>query len=382
MRVLIAAGFIGKYGESDGVVTTYQNLLPRFIKAGDEVDLVAYGNEDSCEEYGPVRVIVHKPRIPLQVDPIRWIDGAVIQTGWLRELANRRYDVVQSSTPDTLGLWAYKLARKQNTPLLLLYHTALDQYAEIRFQKIFGNGAGKAIGLCVNRWLNWYYNQADLVLAPSKAIKEELEKTIMPVVGILSRGVNADKFHPRFRNRNGSKIQAIYVGRVAPEKNLKLLVDLFAKRTDVELVVVGDGPYLEEMKEKLPNSTFTGRLIGEDLSSAYANADFFIFPSKTDTLGNVVNEAMSSGIPAIVSDTGGPKELVNDGITGYIAKTDTDFEDSVNRFVNDTSLRKTMGLAARKSAELRSWDSIYSQLRKYHEDIHSLQTTLACCKDM
>lgn len=226
----------------------------------------------------------------------------------------------------------------------------------------------------MSKYMNWYYNQCDLILAPSRHTMEELRPKFKPEVAVLSRGVSTEKFNPRYRTRTDARTKALYVGRVAPEKNLSVLVDIFKNRSDVDLVVVGDGPYLQEMKTALPNAEFLGKVTGEQLSQAYANGDFFVFPSRTDTLGNCVLEAMSSGLPVIVSDAMGPKELVKQGETGFITTSNEDFSRSVNTLATDSGRRQRMGQAALASAKLRSWDEIFHQLTGYYDSLTHKQT--------
>ncbi len=369
MRILIAAGFLGGYGEADGVVTTYNSLLPYFEQSDLEVDFVAYGHENAREHRGNVRIIYHKPRIPAQIDPIRWIDLGFHSSSTARELAREHYDIIQSSTPETLGLWANMEAKRRKIPLLLIYHTALEQYAEIRFTKFAGPVVGKVVGNLMDRWLHWYFEQADLILAPSEYNRKELTDLFKPPIDILARGIDMEKFNRKHRTRTNGKLRGLYVGRVVPEKNLQLLIDIFGKRDDVELMIVGGGLYLDEMKRLMPNALYTGLITGQPLLEAYANADFFVFPSRTDTFGNVVLEGYSSGLPAVVTDAMGPKELVREGVTGFIAKNDKEFADAVERLIQDRELLGRMSAAALEEAKLWTWEAIFNRLYAYYEQL-------------
>ena len=370
MRVLITVGFLGHFGETDGVVTTYRNLLPFFERGGPEVDVLAYGLEDRTEVRGPVRLHVCRPRLPVRVDPRRWVDLAFALTPLARELARTPYTIVQSSTPDPMGLWARSVARRQRCPFVAVYHTALDQYAAIRGTRAAGALVGRAMGATMEAWMRRYYGSADLILAPSESVRAELASRLHPPVAVLSRGVDSDMFRPDRRSASrDTRVRALYVGRVAPEKNLDLVARLFADRPDIDLTIVGDGPSTADLRTRLPQATFTGRLLGDALAEAYANADFFVFPSRTDTLGNVVLEAMASGLPVVVSDSMGPKELVRHGETGFIAATDADFAGAVDTLARDTARRLAMGTAARRFALTRSWESIFRQLLGYYDQV-------------
>jgi glycosyltransferase involved in cell wall biosynthesis len=164
-------------------------------------------------------------------------------------------------------------------------------------------------------------------------------------------------------------VTALYVGRVSEEKNLRLLARLFKSRSDVELMVVGDGPYRAEMESNLPGARFTGFLRGQDLSQAYASADFFVFPSETDTFGNVVLEAMSSGLPVLVSSGMGPKGLVTHGRNGFVCENEQEFNDRINLLVSNAELRLKMGREARAFALTQSWDNVFFDLFRVYTQI-------------
>lgn len=368
-RVLIAAANLGEFGETDGVVTTYQNLIPCFVRSGQKADFLAYGKEDKIEENGPVRIIIRKPRWPVKIDPSRWIDMSLSLFNSYRDVLEENYALVQSSTPCPMGLLVYKIARRSKCPFISVYHTALDKYVEIRVTKKVGSPLGKVSGSLMNGWLQWFNKRADMVLTPSHYVKGQVERFTDSRVEVLSRGVDPDMFSPEHRTRQDGKPRAIYVGRVAHEKDLQLLVDIFSREDKAELMVVGDGPFLEPMKEALPKGIFTGRLVGEDLRRAYADADFFVFPSKTDTLGNVVLEGMSSGLPAVVTDVMGPKELVEDGVTGFVTHSNKEFTEAVGALINDPERRREMSRAARESVKARTWEAIFERLAGYYREL-------------
>jgi glycosyltransferase involved in cell wall biosynthesis len=155
------------------------------------------------------------------------------------------------------------------------------------------------------------------------------------------------------------ELKFLYVGRLSREKNLELLADAFVSLTDSgsasNLILIGDGPYRKELEEKLKGYAvlFTGFLSGEELSQAYASADVFVFPSTTDTFGNVVLEAQASGLPVIVSDQGGPKELIKDGLSGFVVKANNAaaFADAMQFFIMDRQVAMRMGGQARRFIE-------------------------------
>src|SRR5207302_3254855 len=161
-------------------------------------------------------------------------------------------------------------------------------------------------------------------------------------------------FFEKFGAQNG-EVRLLYVGRISREKDLDILADAYRRLRDeglpVQLFVVGHGPYSEAFAQSLPEAVFTGYLRGKELATAYASADIFVFPSTTDTFGNVILEAQACGVPVIVSDSGGPKELVEDGMNGLITRSRDveDFARAIRALVTDPALRERMGRFARDS---------------------------------
>lgn len=224
----------------------------------------------------------------------------------------------------------------------------------------------------------WYYGQMDLVFAPSESTARELEARGIDSarLRVYPRGTDTQLFHPERRGTAlftryglGGETTLLYVGRVSKEKNLQLLADAFklvaSAVQNVRLVVVGDGPYLGEMREVLRGwpCTFTGYIQGAELSSVYASCDAFVFPSTSDTFGNVVLEAKASGLPVIVTDMGGPKENVIHGKTGLIVPGDDAhaLASAMRELVCDPEKRRQMGLAAREYAEARSFEQAFQE---------------------
>jgi glycosyltransferase involved in cell wall biosynthesis len=227
-------------------------------------------------------------------------------------------------------------------------------------------------------YLLWFYDQAGIVLTPSKYTANELAaKGVDPAkIRVVPGGVDIEKFHPDKADRikgseNGSepKRTILYVGRVSKEKNLPLLVRVFKDLVDmvdnIRLKVVGDGPYRTEMEKELIGlpCTFTGCLEGDKLSEAYASADLFVFPSVSDTFGSVVLEAQASGIPVIVSDMGGPRENMIHGKTGLVVNGNdgVGLLNAIVTLIREPEQLHSMGRAARLYAEDRSFDAAFER---------------------
>ncbi len=268
------------------------------------------------------------------------------------------------STPGPVGLAALGAARVLGLPTAGIYHTDFPEYVRILTED------GLMESLTWN-YMHWFYSQLDTVYVNSEHYRQcWIDRGIAPEkLKILPRGLDTGLFHPEKRKpdfwkkrglRDG-EVGALYVGRVSREKNLDLFAAacrrLLAAGVKVRPLIVGDGPYAAMMKELLPEGIYTGSLHKEELASAYASADFFVFPSTTDTFGNVVIEAQASGLPVIVSDIGGPKDLVEEGVDGRVTKgLDLDaLTSAVRQLVEDEELRKRMGVASRARVAERDW---------------------------
>ena len=192
------------------------------------------------------------------------------------------------------------------------------------------------------------------------------ERTRRPVF-LMQRGSDTVLFDPARRHRADSDFVLGYVGRVTPEKSVRLLVDIeraliAAGHGPYRFVIVGDGSERPWLEANLSRAEFPGVLKGEDLARAYANMDLFVFPSRTDTFGNVILEAHASGVPAVVTAGGGPKYLVESGINGFVASDDDAFIRAVLDLVGDPVLHRRMCGAARAHALTRSWDRVFEQV--------------------
>jgi glycosyltransferase involved in cell wall biosynthesis/predicted metal-dependent phosphoesterase TrpH len=281
------------------------------------------------------------------------------------------FTLIHAATPGPLGLTALAVARILKLPLVGTYHTAIPQYA----QALTGD---PDMAELMWRYVLWFYDQMDCVFVPSKAVAAELERRgLNPQrIQIFPRGVDTQRFHPAKRNGlldstpvGTCGIRLLYVGRLSKEKNLRLLVNvfrgLFEANQDVCLVVVGDGPYRPEMQKALEGTPclFTGYVEGDALAALYASCDLFVFPSTTDTFGNVVLEAQASGLPVVVTDSGGPQENLIPGETGLVVRADdrTGLSDALRFLISDPGRRKSMGCAARTYAETRSFDSAFNR---------------------
>lgn len=285
-----------------------------------------------------------------------------------RELDNFRPDLVHVVSPTLLGLYALKYAKKRNLKAVSSYHTNFISYFTYY-------GFSKKLEELGWGYLRWFYNQFMKTYVPSSVIVEELAGQGIKNTELWQRGVDIERFSPDFRSRelreslgvNGKPL-LLFVSRLVKEKDLDDLVAadriLRSKGYSYQLALAGDGPMKEELKHKLPEAVFPGFLSGKDLSRWYASADLFLFPSTTETFGNVVLEALASGLPSVVVDKGGVRDIVTDGQDGLIAKSNSpsDFSRKIESLLNNRETMVRMAREARVKAQNFCWSSINRRL--------------------
>jgi glycosyltransferase involved in cell wall biosynthesis len=251
-----------------------------------------------------------------------------------------------------------------------IYHTDFPQYVRILTQDNYMETLAWG-------YMQWFYSQLDVVYVNSEHYRQRwIERGIAPErLKLFPRGIDTTLFTPGSRNpgfwekygKKAGEIGLLYVGRISKEKNIDVAVAAVRKLSGegfpVRLLMVGDGPYLRELRHEAPEACFSGYLRSAELATAYASSDIFVFPSTTDTFGNVVLEAKAAGLPCVVSNRGGPCELVNDGVDGFITKAlDVgDFARVLRLLCKDPELRATMGREARNRVENRNWNNAFRQ---------------------
>jgi phosphatidylinositol alpha 1,6-mannosyltransferase len=301
----------------------------------------------------------------LRYDLFLWRHLGVVR----RALARFRPDVIHVTSPGEFGQIGAWLAHSLRIPLVASWHTNFHQFAARRLQKLLSflpEGPREGVTSWAERAalvpLLRFYRIARVTLAPTPSQVRWLEDAIGRPAFLMPRGVDCEQFHPRQRSVNDGVLRLGYVGRVTPEKRVRFLVDIeramvAAGHTNFSIVVVGDGNERAWLEQNLRHGVFTGVLRGQFLAEAYANMDLFVFPSRTDTYGNVVQEAAASGVPAIVTTHGGPQCLIVPGVTGFAAQNDQEFVDRILKLVAEPTRMRTMGAAARRNILAASWDT-------------------------
>jgi glycosyltransferase involved in cell wall biosynthesis len=293
-------------------------------------------------------------------------------------------DLIHITGPSEVGMLGAGLAYDMGLPLAASWHTNVHEYLARRsdwflrlLPKRHSDSAGQTIEDLAMAAAAKFYSVAQVLFAPNAELCALLERLTGRPCHLMQRGVDADLFHPEKRKRESEDRDQVlgFVGRLSIEKNVTLLAQVQQEleamgHRSFRFLIVGHGGGGEEawLRERLPRAEFAGVLRGEELSTAYANMDLLVFPSHTDTFGNVVLEALASGVPAIVTPDGGPKTIVRDGVTGRIAE-DVDFAKAVAGVLRNPEQHAEMRLAARSYALTMSWDSVFEGVYAAYEEM-------------
>jgi phosphatidylinositol alpha 1,6-mannosyltransferase len=306
----------------------------------------------------------------------------------VRTLNKFQPNIIHITGPSEIGMLGAALAHQMQVPLVASWHTNVHEYAARRsdwFLRLLPKESAARTAKKIEKLTLFaaarFYSLAKIMFAPNRELCELLEKATHRRCYLMQRGVDTDLFSPAHRTRPSTDEETVlgFVGRLSVEKNIALLATLRAQLLSqgisrFRFLIVGQGAEEAWLRENLPNAEFAGVLRGADLSRAYANMDLFVFPSHTDTFGNVVLEALASGVPAIVTPDGGPRYIVHDGETGVVA-TDENFADAVAGIMRDPTKHKAMRAKAREQALSASWDSVF-------EGVYAAYTTVLQRKEI
>jgi phosphatidylinositol alpha 1,6-mannosyltransferase len=284
-------------------------------------------------------------------------------------------DIIHLFSPALLSMSGMIAGRRRNLPVIANYQTDLPTYA-LHYGYHF-------LEQPTRDWLRYIHNGSHLSLVPSTYSLNQLQSWGYRRLRRWGRGVNGQRFSPAHRSdawrakllngRDPSSLICIYVGRLANEKRVDLLLEV-ARTPGVALTIIGDGALRDELEYRFvgTGTHFMGYLYGDDLAQAYASADAFMFTGPCETFGQVVQEAMASGLPAVVINQGGIVDLVTNGETGFLCEDDPDdFAAAARRLRDDIDLRTRMSENARHFARKRPWSAIMMQLEgHYQEALH------------
>jgi phosphatidylinositol alpha 1,6-mannosyltransferase len=297
-------------------------------------------------------------------------------------LARFQPDLIHITGPSEIGFLGVAIARHYDLPLAASWHTNVHEYAARRSDSFLrllpwsrSEAAGQTIEDLALAVATRFYAHADVLFAPNAGLCRILERAAERPCHLMPRGVDSVLFHPQKRSRRDDDREIVlgFVGRLSVEKNVAHLVEVQDQLDQSGLhafrfLIVGHGAQESWLREHLPRAEFTGVLRGEALASAYANMDLFVFPSHTDTFGNVVLEALSSGVPAVVTPDGGPCTIVRDGKTGRTV-TDAEFATAIAEILEDRTVHAKMRRAARSYALTASWDAVFGGVYAGYESV-------------
>lgn len=357
----------------DGIVTRLRYTIENLQRRGNQVLVVC--PDGGIKEYKGAQVY-GVSGFPLPLYPE--LKMALPRPAIGQVLEKFQPDVIHVVNPAVLGLAGIFYSKMLNIPLVASYHTHLPQYLQ-------HYGLGMLEGLL---WelLKVAHNQAALNLCTSTAMIEELTARGIERVYLWQRGVDTEIFHPRLASDHMRSLLSqnhpkspllLYVGRLSAEKEIERIKPILEAIPEARLALVGDGPHRANLEKYFAgtNTHFVGYLVGTELASAFASADAFIFPSRTETLGLVLLEAMAAGCPVVAASCGGIPDIVTDGVNGYLFSPEADESAAIAatiRLLENKQEREKIRQNARREAERWGWAAATCQLQDYYQKvIHS-----------
>jgi len=374
---LRVAYFPDSFHEVNGVAHTSRNFAAFARRTGLAMLCVRAGAKTQlCEPEGSVQALeLGRSPLAVQLERDLYFDPLFFRYSELISQTVRAFqpNVIHITGPSELGIFGAYFAWQLKVPLVASWHTNVHEYAARRMNWLtrhtgsIGGGIESAVEDSVLAITSRFYRLARVLYAPNPELCALLESRTHRPVHLMRRGVETGIFAPQQRTREPGDGRLVlgYVGRLSVEKNVALLPrvdqELRARGIVAEWLIVGHGSEEEKLRRSLPGVQLAGVLRGEALAEAYANMDVLVFPSHTDTFGNVVLEALASGVPAVVTPDGGPASIVQDGVTGRIAKDD-DFSAAIAGMLAAPESFQAMRVAARRYAMQCSWDSVFERV--------------------
>ncbi|RLI66112.1 MAG: glycosyltransferase family 1 protein [Promethearchaeia archaeon] len=367
MRFAIYSGTFKK--NQDGVARATYELVDSLLKRHHRILL---GAPMITPQKRKGLKLVEVPSIPFNFYPD--YRCALPSIKFYRELDEFQPDLIHIATPDLMGLLTLVYAKRRNIPVVFIHHTDFQSYMKY-FQVDW---------LVKTMWpaMVAVYNKALNVFAPTQQYVDLLQHKGVKHVDIWSRGIDRNQFNPKYRSQTlrkqwgaENKKVFLFVGRLVWYKGLRTFVRLyryFEDRLDKDIafVLAGDGPIRSHLEKSMPKAIFTGYLEGEALGKAYASSDVFLFPSTTETFGQVIQEALASGLPVIVSDKGGCQEIVKTSNGGIIvpSKNMTEWKRACEIMLTDAEQYHKFREAGLKYAKERSWEKVNGKLIEKYEN--------------
>ncbi|MEQ1947264.1 MAG: glycosyltransferase [Bryobacteraceae bacterium] len=384
MKAPRVAFFTDSLHEVNGVALTSREFVQFAQRTGREFLAVCAGPQDRMEQQGSVRTIeLGRSRAVLRLERDLSFDLLFYRYRAMlaRQLEAFAPDLIHITGPSHIGMLGAILAHQFKVPLVASWHTNVHEFAGRRLEQklqwldhqtrhsLIHCAQNVALSLSIR-----YYRLARLLFAPNPELVEMLACRTGRPVFLMHRGIDTTLFSPERRRRTTSEFVIGFVGRLSPEKNVRLFARIEdnlrqAGVRDYRFLIVGDGSEKHWLQQNLKQADLPGVLSGPRLAEAYAGMDAFVFPSETDTFGNVVLEAMASGVPVVVSNEGGPKFLVRSKVNGYIADGFQPFVDALMDLRTHSHSRQLLADGARATAMSFSWDSVFEGIYERYSTI-------------
>ncbi|MCW5877145.1 MAG: glycosyltransferase family 1 protein [Anaerolineales bacterium] len=353
----------------DGIVVTLTHLLSYLKEQGHES--IMFAPKGSVDSYADTEII---PRLSVQMPMYPELRVALPVARVEKELLKFAPDIIHLVNPTSLGLAGLRAARKHRIPVVASYHTDVPGFA--RRWKL-GFLANPIYG-----YYRWVHNQADLNLTPSEFTLNQLKDKGFERLAVWSGGVAVDRFHPenatpemreRLSGGQPEKPLVIFVSRLSREKRCDWLLPIAQQIPGVRIAIIGDGPDRPRLERLFAgtDTLFTGYLHGEELASAFASGDIFAFTGAEETYGNVVAEAMASGLPVVAPNSGGVTDLVEDGVTGFLYDPEdrAALLEGVRTLAADPELAARMGAAGQNKVRKYAWELTLEQLLQLYSNV-------------
>jgi glycosyltransferase involved in cell wall biosynthesis len=360
--------FADSFHEVNGVALTCRSLEDHARRHHYPMLSVHAGPRDSLTTAAPItRLELHPSRLGFSLEQDLRFDLLFARhlAPVSRALQDFQPDVVHITGPSHLGILGALLAYRHRLPLVASWHTNIHEYAARRLPSFAPRAARRAAESASLRLALRFYQLAARTLAPNAELVQLLSARTGRPCHLMRRGVDCEAFQPGLRQRDDDALVIGYVGRLSPEKSVRRLAELeqhleASGLDNFRIEIAGHGSERPWLRGNIARLRDHGVLRGKALARAYANFDIFAFPSETDTYGNVVQEAMASGVPCVVMHRGGPASIVRDACDGLVAESPADFLDHVLLLAEDDELRAILGRNARRSSLGASWDAVFA----------------------